>query len=186
MYGYTLSEEKTQCLEIIKNCEVYNNDFSECEKCKNNSYFLGSDRTNCTSDININNFFSEDGESYYLCKDYIEYCKECINKNICTKCESKYFLLNNNKSICHNINEIDITKYYTEDNITYSLCSDILYNCEECDNKNNCSKCQNNYSLVIDRTKNCHKEEDIDKKKYFSEDGGETYISCNSSISNFI
>ena len=236
--------ESSKCEEIIENCAKYNKDYTQCIKCKNSTFLIENDKTKCYKDINIEQYYSEDGISYFLCKNEIGNCNKCVNKSFCLECENNYFFKGKDRTKCIRGEDIEKNKYFLEDDgLTYSPCSDILENCNECKNKTYCIKCEDNFTLVIDRYKKricqnninkgkyyiekdedeiliyhlcseklnhcdecinkdncikcqdnyffignnrqkCYNETEIEKEKYYSEDNGTTYLSCNLSIKN--
>ena len=179
----------SQCEEIIENCDKYNIDFTECVKCKNNSYIIGDNHKKCNKEINIDKYYTEDGISYNKCDEVIENCYKCLNKSHCIKCEDNYYLIGKDKTKCYEENTIDKNKYILEDNGTsYYLCSDIINNCEKCRNSTFCEKCEDGHVIVKDNRnkESCKDKTDIDENKnyYYSENNESrlVYHLCNDSI----
>ena len=170
------------CNSTLTNCdECINNE--TCIKCYENFYFIKNNRKECVNNKNLSKYYSEDnGKSYYPCNEAINYCDSCFNnKNICVECETfnGYYFVGNNRTICRN--DIDLKKYYTEDNgMSYYPCNEAINNCDECDQKDICNKCINNYFFIENNRTKCFNE--IDFKKYYTNDSGLSYFPCNTSI----
>ena len=112
------------------------NKINECTKCENNYYILANERDKCTNNFNRNKYYTEDNIIYYPCNTNFEFCDECINKNICIKCQNNYGFPGSDRSKCIFVNN---NEYYTEDNgISFYPCSTNLLNCEKCINKTFC------------------------------------------------
>ena len=178
----------SKCEEIIVNCEQYNQDYTQCIKCKNNTYLLGKDKTKCFKDINIEQYYTEDGISYYLCNNEIDNCNKCLNKSFCLECQNNYFFIGKDRNKCIKENDIEKNKYILEeDGLTYSLCSDIIDNCTECNNKTYCKKCEENFYIVKDGNDKESCRINLEKGKYYienDEEGREIYRSCSEAINN--
>ena len=185
-YGY-IKNSNSKCEEIIQNCEKYNNDFTECLKCKNNSILIGNDKTECHKVKNIDEYYTEDGISYFPCDKEIKNCAKCLNKTFCIKCEDNYFFIGKNRQKCYKENEIEKNKYIMEeDGLTYKLCSEVLENCDECKNKTFCDKCQSDFIIVKDNNKNESCKEKISEEKYYTdiEEGRTIYHLCSDELNN--
>jgi hypothetical protein len=113
--GYYSNENNTIYYPCLDDCDVCNNS-DLCIKCISDYAFIGDDTTKCinTSDTSIfdkNKYYTEDnGISYYKCDTLIEHCDECRIKDECNKCISSYIILDNDKSVCKNKNELDKQK----------------------------------------------------------------------------
>ena len=147
-------------------------------KCKNNSYLLGNDKTKCLKNINIEQYYTEDGISYYLCNNEIENCNKCLNKKtLCLECKYNYFFIGKDRNKCIKGNDIENNKYILEDDgLTYNLCSDFIDNCVECKNKTFCKKCEDNYYIVLDKYNKESCQTNIEKGKYYIENNEEGRI----------
>ena len=169
------------CNHSLTNCEECPSN-ELCSKCKENYYFIKNNRIECLNDKNLSKYYSEDnGISYFPCNESIYYCDSCINKSFCVECESfnGYYFVGNNRSVCRN--DINKTKYYTEDNgISYYPCREAIDFCEICQQKNKCDKCINNYFFIGNNRTYCLN--DIDYRKFYTNDSGISYYPCNTSI----
>ena len=180
----------SKCEELIENCDKYNNNYTQCLKCKNNSIFIDNDKSKCHKDINIENYYTEDGTIFFPCDNKIENCEKCLNSTYCLKCKKNYFFLEDNRKICYKEDDIEKDKYISKDDgLSYDLCSNILENCEECKNSTFCRKCEIGHSIVKDNNKKkekCQKitNEDIDKYYIEIEEGRIIYHLCRNSIPN--
>ena len=64
------------------------------------------------------------------------------------------------------------------------LCEDIISNCKQYDtNYQKCEECEHDYYLLDDDKLHCYNQS-LDPDKYFTEDEGKTYISCEKNINN--
>ena len=156
-----------------------------CIKCEDNYFFIGENRNKCykknEDEINMDEYYSEDnGTSYSRCDVIIENCNKCLNRSYCIKCNNEYYIIGNEKDKCHNKNDIDDKKYYLDNNSTLFLCNESIPFCEECESKQICKKCMDNYFFIDNDRRTCHK--DIDTKKYYSEDEGKSYYLCSNVI----
>ena len=180
---HILNNEKNICEEKVKNCKIYDRNNEDCLLCKENYFLINENRRQCFNILdNKNKYYSENNNSiYFSCYYGVSHCEECLNKTICSKCEDNYFFINEERGICYNI--IDKNKYYPEDdNKIYYSCEHNLPYCEECSNKNECTKCKEGYFFINeDRTK-CYNI--IDENKYYPENNETIYYSCERNLPN--
>ena len=167
------------CDTKIANCEKCNNNRDRCSLCKPNYYFIGDNRINCYNDKNLSKYYSLDGNvSYYFCNDSISFCDTCDNPNTCSTCGEDHYFIKENRTYCET--GYDLRKYYTEDNkISYYPCNESMNNCEECELRNVCTKCKENYYLLGNKKDDCRN--DFDRKKYYTEDNL-TYYPCDTNF----
>jgi len=180
---HRLIPEENICEEKVKNCEIYESNNEDCHLCKKNYFFINEDRRHCYDILDDKNkYYPENkGAIYYSCFYGVSNCEECLNKTYCTKCKDNYFFINEDRGICYN--EIDNSKYYPEENnkIYYS-CEHNLPNCEECLDKNTCSKCKEGYFFINEDRTQCFNK--IDKNKYYPEKNGTIYYLCKYNLPN--
>ena len=172
------------CNHSLLNCDECL-DNKNCSKCIDGYYFIKSDRNTCVNDKNLSKYYSEDnGISFYPCNEEIYHCDACFNnKSHCVQCESfnGYYLVGDNRTICRN--DINKAKYYTEDEgISYYPCNESVYFCDECEQKEHCDKCLDGYFFIGNNRNACYNE--IDYKKFYTNDRGISYYPCNTSIEN--
>ena len=162
-YGYKFNIESKSCEEIISFCNKYDINFELCEECNEGYYILNNDKSHCLNDtLDEDKYFTEDdGKSYTSCENAITNCIKCTGKNECLLCKEGY-IFNENNITC--VSEIPSCKNY---DINYELCEE----------------CSEGYYLLNDDKLNCHNES-LDKDKYFTEDEGKTFISCEKVIDN--
>ena len=179
--GYDYANDK--CIKKIENCEEYDNDDS-CLKCINNFAFKENDRTICLNiEENFNNYYTKDeGISYYPCINAISSCSKCdynlIQNSVkCNLCINNYALYEND-NICISKQSLDKTFYYL-DETHINKCSNAIENCNECDNGNKCTKCNNNFYMVNDINNNCIDISNIQINEYYLNSDGTSYYSCN-------
>ena len=161
--GYKFNIESKSCEEIISFCNKYDINFELCEECNEGYYILNNDKSHCLNDtLDEDKYFTEDdGKSYTSCENAITNCIKCTGKNECLLCKEGY-IFNENNIAC--VSEIPSCKNY-----------DINYE--------SCEECSEGYYLLNDDKLNCHNES-LDKDKYFTEDEGKTFISCEKVINN--
>ena len=153
---YLLSKNKTKCHdESIDNEKYFTEDegksytscsdaIEKCLKCENRNvctlcadgYIFEEDKTQCTLKIPHCKIFD-------------------VNYEYCVECESGYYIMNENKSQCHN-ETINNDIYFTEDGgKSYTKCENIIENCIKCDNKNYCDLCKEGY-IFDNEVKQCN------------------------------
>ena len=177
---HKLNEDNTTCIDKVKNCDKYNDEFN-CVKCKPNYYFIGNNRDECKN-IDINKYYSLDDISYFPCNTAIDYCDLCYNDSKkCSQCEKGYYFLEENRTHCRN--DKDLSEYFSEDNnISYYPCNKDIENCQKCKSRLLCTKCYNNFYLISrNNIREC--SEDVDDT-YYTEDEGKTYHPCYEAIEN--
>ena len=194
---FTEDEGKTfiSCEEVIENCL----------KCNRRDY--------CNQCSDGYRFEPEN----FICTLKIPHCLRFdSNYELCEECEQKYYLINENKSKCHD-EQIDTEIYFTEDEgKTYTKCENIIENCLKCENRDKCNFCKKGYLLendecnikiphcklfdnnyeycqecdegyyLLNEDKSQCHNEPIDNEKYFTEDDGKIYINCEDVIENCI
>ena len=196
---YMLNNDRTKCINDTINIEEYYieegpmyfpcdtnfnhcltcTDESHCTKCKNNYIFLRGETRECF--IFEQNKLYIENNNYYPCYDAFPKCDECNEKGNCYKCSENYYLIfdANNNLKCEQIN---VSKYYRNENGVYILCSKDINNCEQCLNDKVCTKCKNNFYFLKNDNTTCRNNLNLDK--YYSEDNGLSYFPCDESISN--
>ena len=113
------------CSQSINKCEICSNDYT-CRRCMKDYYLVGTALNECLllSQFNVSQYYlnSSNDNQYLKCSNAITNCFSCDSKEKCNLCESGFVLLDNNFKKCYNKSAIDISKYFTEDNITYYSC----------------------------------------------------------------
>ena len=170
------------CNHSLLNCDECP-DKLNCSKCIDNYYFIKEDRSTCVNDKNLSKYYSEDdGVSFYPCNEEILHCDACFNnKSHCVQCErfNGYYFVGDNRTFCRN--DINKTKYYTEDGgISYYPCNESVYFCDICDQREHCDLCINGYFFIGNKRNTCYNE--IDFKKFYTNDSGISYYPCNTSM----
>ena len=161
--GYIFNQFNITCSLEIQGCYKYEINYEYCLQCIDGYYLLDNDKFKCHNDtLDPEKYFTEDeGITYISCGKAINNCEKCENKNSCLLCKDGY-TYNSKNSKCEVI--ISFCKIY-DDNYEY------------------CLKCEEGYYLLNDDKFNCYNDI-LDPEKYFTEDEGVTYISCNKSINN--
>jgi hypothetical protein len=155
--GYTLvgtrenDDNPIICTSTTELSKYYKNE-------EDNTYYLCMD--NCLSCTNKDECNGCDLK-YNLkedktCEEKILHCKNYdANYEFCVECIEDYYLLNDDKSNCHN-EVIDQEKHFTEDDgKTYVNCETAIDNCIKCQNRNYCTLCKDGYLLMNDN-KECN------------------------------
>ena len=166
------------CNDSLPFCDECGNKY-QCNKCFQDYYFVRNKNNiiECLK-IDIKKYYQSSDGTYKLCSEAINNCDECNNPTICTKCKKNYYFLEKDFNNCRN--DLDLRKYYSEDNgISYYPCS-IMTECKYCSNKSICEECNNNFYLYKDDKANCIYLDDLEK--YYKI--GPSYYPCNEAITN--
>ena len=184
--GYGFINNK--CIKIVEKCQVYNED-GFCEKCENNYAFKENDRTICLyKENNFINYYSKDeGISFYPCEKEINSCSKCgynSNENNvkCNLCSNDYALYENENKCYSKINLNNIFYYLDDAKTKIDKCSNVIQKCNECQNGNECKKCDNNYYMINDIKNNCIETSNIAIDEYFLNNEQTIYYSCNNNL----
>ena len=150
-------------VQYCKNCVFNDNDNEvECTKCMDDYALKDDDKRHCylkSAHNNNNDYYFPDEFHIKTCSKTINNCKECqkidsTNNIKCTKCQNNYFFVNGNYNICHKKEDITpINEYYldVEKNEYFSCCSTDYHsvsNCKECNRKNSCELCKEDYTFI--------------------------------------
>ena len=184
--NYILKDKK--CEERVKNCVLYNADFS-CKKCKDN-YELVKGRDNeiiCLKRSDLGNQYYqvvEGDTTYYIkCSDSIENCYSCSSSSSCTKCLNNYAIINNDNAHCVDLS--DKKYYFDNEEDKYKLCSEKIEGCDTCtkDSNNvlNCIECQSTYAFVHGNPDKCSLKATIETDDSVFSDNEGNYFSCSDS-----
>ena len=172
------------CVKEISNCATYEKD-GNCSKCKENYAFREDNRTICLSLDNFINYYTKDeGISYYPCGNEIDNCSNCFydenqNKVNCYLCQSNFALLKE-EELCLSKEILNKTYYYLNET-HINKCSNIIENCDECEDNKTCSKCRNNFYMLDDNNENCINISTISIGEYYINEDETKYYSCNNS-----
>ena len=172
-----------KCILQIKNCREYLNE-SLCDKCDDNFTFNEDNRSVCLSKENFTgDYYTKDnGISYYPCDNEIENCDKCyydnqLNKTRCYLCISNFLIILNNETC---ISKNQMNKSYIYINETHiNQCSNIIKNCDECDNNQTCLKCIHDFYMINNKTNICINISLIPLDEYYLNDNRTIYYSCN-------
>ena len=101
------------------------------------------------SNYNLAEYYSNDGIKYFPCSKAMSNCKECTSSSKCTKCNSGFYLIDNNS--CTTLNLITNGEYITlDDGKTYNSCLNVIPHCKKCDNNKYCKECFEEYVFLND------------------------------------
>ena len=180
-----------KCVIPIENCKEYDTEVT-CSKCNNNYAFEKTLRNTC---ININSFSEfytkDDGISYYPCDEDITNCYRCnyskeLSKPVCTICKNNYILLESENK-CYSKETIGQNKSFLYiDETKAKKCSEEIENCNECENKDKCIKCMEDYYLFNEDNKTCFGKLEIPIDNCYLNDEKTTYYLCNDTRYNSI
>ena len=166
------------CYKEFPQCKVCNNNKTKCDKCFDGYYFVGLKKDKCENNIEKDKYFTEDnGISYIPCDETMEGCEKCLNRTYCTLCKNNYYFIEKQRNKCYyNINQ---DNYYKEGD-DYFPCNKSIENCNICDVKDSCKKCNDNYYFIGTDYKNCVTGKNL--KKYYSNDNNISYFPCNTTM----
>ena len=160
------------CSNKLQNCEECFND-NICTKCFPDYFFKEKDRTRCYLEIELyinKTYYKYNDTTYRKCSDNILNCETCSNDKECDTCFKGYYFIDDDKTKCINIRNIEIERYYLYDEYNYHICSSLINNCEKC-NETHCLLCKENYTLVNNDYNRCYLSDNyktgyyLDKKK---------------------
>ncbi|KRX06120.1 Insulin-like growth factor binding protein, N-terminal [Pseudocohnilembus persalinus] len=155
-YFLGINECKT-CQDWIPNCQQCTN-YQQCEKCQDGYYYENQQCQKCQSPcINcssietclscIDNYFLGNGICQQ-CENWISHCINCQDYQTCLTCEDKF---ENQINKCQIICDSPCTQqcelnYFLNDGECF-LCQNQIENCNQCQNQDNCTLCQDNFYL---------------------------------------
>ena len=173
-------------LANCETCSVDSNNQFICEKCEA-LYALKHDNNNniqCslkTELDNNNEYYTNDlGINYYSCSNLlfndVSNCKECFNKDSCSRCKESYKLVNNNKD-CMLQSDIDNNIIFFNPNTNiYTPCSELISLCHKCDSETSCTECGQDGKL--EESNSCISNELVENHNYFKDSTTGKYVSC--------
>ena len=136
---------------IVKNCYEYDKN-ETCMKCIKDYAFKGDNKSECIRQEYFEGYYSMDeGISYYPCDKIQPNCSKCYynsenNTVKCTLCKNESILVNEEGGFCLNKSILENNTKYVFANKTHAeICSNVIPNCEECENIIKCKKCKEGY-----------------------------------------
>ena len=154
-----------KCITIVENCEEYNEN-EECKKCIDGFSFIEDDKQKCVNNGTLEGYYTKDnGINYYKCDgegpNHIKNCIKChFNETlICDVCNNTYNFLNK--------------------------CIEIIENCEEYNENEECNKCNDGFAIIEDDKNKCFNIEKLEKE-YYTKDNGINYYKCDGEGANHI
>ena len=113
------------CNQSINKCDICSNKHT-CRRCMKDYYLVGTSLNECflLSEFDVSQYYlnSSNDNQYLKCSNPITNCFSCDSQEKCNLCESGFALLNNNFKKCYNKSTINLSKFFTEDNILYYSC----------------------------------------------------------------
>ena len=136
---------------IVKNCYEYDKN-ETCVKCVKVFAFKEDNKSECIRQEYFQGYYSMDeGISYYPCEEVKPNCSKCYyntenNTVKCMLCKDGSILLNEEGGNCFNKSLLENNTKYVFANKTHAeICSNIIPDCEECENIRKCKKCKDGY-----------------------------------------
>jgi len=180
-----------KCIEEIENCYSCTSE-TVCTKCITNYAIIDGEEDQLCQDLSSNLFYKdvEDNNKYKRCsvKAGCYKCTQSINNVVdCIECNTGYGLINDKGIVrCESITSLqNDNSLFRNNNGIYFSCSDNLYhsvkNCLNCQNKDSCQKCQNDYFL-FNSDKLCLSMSDIGQNIYFINTTDNFYYLCSKEI----
>jgi len=190
--GYKIyNEADNQCLEIVPNCEEYENNWV-CKTCKEGFFLAEEDNFTliCEETSTRSEFYYPlEGANYKVkCKNKFDNCYTCDTTQAkCLLCLENYGLLDGGSKCI----DKSSTLYY-ENGEVYKLCSEYTpeQNCQKCqiteEGDYKCLECKENYGYVHEdeETASCRLISSLPSQKYFTEDTKNYYKCENNDIEN--
>ena len=180
-----------KCEESKQNCDKcsYTDSILKCTQCKNP--FKEIDDGDLCGDLTTQLYYEDTSGVYKSCSKHetVLNCNKCEKTSeifTCLECEENYILYYNSlQPVCLNKDDIN-NSMYTSDGKKYYSCTNSLYNdiphCLECDKKEDCNKCNSDYTLS-NGNKLCIYTQDISDKKYYQDpDDNNYYYECSKSL----
>ena len=163
-------------IEHCHKCESKN----KCIECDSNYYVEEASGKCISKQLVEDNEFFLDNDKAINCS-IISNCMKCTSATECTFCINDfYFVEDDNKIICQNIN---INSYYekTEGGKTfYRKCDKDIEKCFSCSGSNFCNECQNGFAIIEDNHTIC---QDLSTEKFYKETTSGNYKLCSNKIS---
>ena len=181
------------CENKLSGCsKCYYDEIKKIVKCYlcNNEFALYEIDNICIAKQYVNKFFYYLNETHINnCSNAIQNCEECENAEICTKCKSNFYMINDYRKICIGISNINLNESYLDDNQTmFYSCSNDEYqdvsNCKECTSKSNCLLCQNDFTFIDGNKSECFKKSDLNNKYIQDQLDLSNYIKCENKYNN--
>ena len=152
-----------ECSTSLENCFKCENK-AKCLECIT-SYLIEEKDISIPYSLFQEKLYYFDNYKYYSCSKILN-CEKCTSKDKCIQCKQDFYFIKDNSGnfICENI---DISKYYSsiEGDITfYTKCDKAIDNCNECNKKDYCTKCKNNFGIIGNDHTKC---EDLLEQKYY-------------------
>ena len=167
-----------KCNYYIYHCNTCSSK-DQCLSCMSH-YGLSSDKKKCIYDNDSTYYKNPIDDLYYLCSEQINKCEKCTSNTICNKCLNGYIRVNNDKTNCLQLRDINTDEYYVDskDKNMYIKCSSSISNCYSCKNETECNYCNPGYLLINDDYTKCVDKTKLNILTYFTNDGS-MYYSCN-------
>ena len=141
-YYYSCNNSNFHIISHCKKC--YSK--LDCILCEDNYTFINGNKFTCVEINSLENKYFKDPEdesNYISCSNLIDNCNLCNNTQ-CIKCDEDYIFIDDNFDSCELKSSINLSLYFTNDEIVYYSCNNEKY-------KNN-PKCQMINPIIIKTT----------------------------------
>ena len=181
---YYFDDGKYYTCSKLPNCEKCSSK-NQCTKCIDGYNFIKDNSNNIICEnIDTSKYYQQtegDITYYSKCEDNINNCDECSSNNYCTKCKTNYAIIEDDHTECQNL--LEEKYYYNSEFNKFSLCSNIMTNCELCSTYGEfkCKQCINNYVLkhMSETDIQCELKSFFDSNiNFFHDDSELNYYSC--------
>ena len=115
-------------LHLISNCKKCFTKL-DCILCEDNYTFVNGNKFTCVEKSSLQNKYFKDpnDESNYIsCSNLIDNCNLCNNTQ-CLKCDEEYIFIDDNFNNCILKSSINLSLYFTNDEIMYYSCNNAKY-----------------------------------------------------------
>ena len=118
----------------VNNCKKCSSKIN-CTLCQNGFTFIESNKSYCIEKYKLNNKYIEDpldNSNYIKCENIFHNCETCNNSQ-CLSCKEEFIFINGYYSICELKSSLNMSDYFTNDNIMFYSCKEEKYKeREEC------------------------------------------------------
>ena len=132
---YYINEEETRYYSCnntnyqdVNNCKICSSK-TNCTLCQDNFTFIDGNKSYCINKEELIDKYIQDPldiSNYIRCENKYNNCDSC-NDTICLICKEDFAFINDNYSICLLKSSLNMSEYFTNDNITYYSCKEEIY-----------------------------------------------------------
>ena len=181
---YDIDGISIEGIDYCNRCELDKEDQKiTCLNCKYGYAFKNRNYLECFSKEDLSQdktLYKYDDNNYLSCE--LENCLYCSSRMVCTQCIENYFLKNSKRDKCFQLSEIDPINQFYRDGYVYYTCylNGGVSHCKECLSKDQCTKCEEGYTILDDNATKCEKISELNSKPnlYYTHNNGLNYYSC--------